>query len=293
MKVNAATLAILAGYIATTSCIPVPGGPSPPEIVALKLTTPTKTSEPDLGPTDERRPPGCRPLEARMPPVVGPKMLTGDNDGPALAYNTSQPCCLVHINSKQSPIENQSSSLQYAKAQSPTGTTNTRISVLSMAMGMMTGSRPACPRCTLGNDSNVVADKPEEALTSAEYLSVPSVVLGEIVLPLSSGTSNRKLRIQSFPSVMGTMVSRVSALSLGMQMPISTARSDGGVLPPKMLMPRASISVCVPCVLLSSKRTTSADPENAESLEKRMPPDGAKTLAGSDGASPSWWHFGY
>lgn len=163
MKVNAATLAILAGYIATTSCILVSEGPSPLEIVALKLTTPTKTSEPDLGPTDKCRPPGCRPLEARMPPVVGPKMLTGDNDGPALAYNTSEPCCLVHINSKQSPIENQSSSLQYATAQLPTGTTNTRISVLSMAMGMMTGSRPACSRYTLGNDSNVVADKPEEA----------------------------------------------------------------------------------------------------------------------------------
>ena len=130
-------------------------------------------------------------------------------------------------------------------------------------------------------------------MTSAEHLSVPSVVLGEIVLPLSSGTSNRKLRIQSFPLVMGAMVSRISALSPRMQMPISTARSDGGVLPPKMLMPRASISVCVPCVLSSSKRTTSTDPENAESLVKRMPSDGAKMLADPDGGSPSWWHYGY
>ena len=130
-------------------------------------------------------------------------------------------------------------------------------------------------------------------MTSAEHLSVPSVVLGEIVLPLSSRTSNKKLRIQSFPSVMGAKVSRVSALSPRMQMSISTARLDGGVLPPKMLMPRVSISVCVPCVLSSSKRTMSADPENAESLEKEMPSDGAKMLAGPDGGSPSWWHCGY
>ncbi|KAK3167232.1 hypothetical protein OEA41_010358 [Lepraria neglecta] len=75
MKVNAATLVVLAGYIATTSCVPAPERITPPE---------SSPSKPDLGPTDEYRPPGCRPLEARMPPA---KMLTGYNDGPVAHWH--------------------------------------------------------------------------------------------------------------------------------------------------------------------------------------------------------------
>ena len=66
---------------------------------------------------------------------------------------------------------------------------------------MMTGSRPACPRCTLGNDSNVVADKPEEAegLDKRRVPECPECCTGRDCLTIIERDLKQEIKDSKFP----------------------------------------------------------------------------------------------
>ena len=273
MKLHAATIAILAVCIATTSCAPVSKGPPPPEIVALK-SIPTKTTEPELDPTDECRPPGCKPntLKVRMAPVVGPKMLTGDNDGPVAHWHYE------YKNKRDLPDGGEDDHLE--RRMPPKGpkmlTGNNDGPVAnwhyeykakrSLAEGdpleARSPAKPACPGCTLGDDGNIVADRPEEAEGLEKRMAPgPKILTGPADGSMSWWHYDYKRAVPEGDNAEGV--------------------AEEG-------LDKRSAPECPECCTGRDCPTVAA-----EGLEKRMEPKNPKMLTGPADGSMSWWHYDY